>query len=260
MELRGSKTATAEITWNNILDVKASEFPSVSVRKGHLVRTWHVMSDPALKSEHLLVLCKQGWAHGCLHDLLCVKWFLALHLHMECPHGGTGLAPRPQRGDILCPLWLHVLEGRGHVPGWAGNEGVWRRLSSWAEKCSVPVWQGIQGQAGRGPGQPGLVGYNPMAGGCNWMNFKVPPSPRHSMIIWSQILWPHALIFNERRKTDLRCNTCLLGSKEGRISKKMFCVSFSPALGAFAALCSEICLLLSPPGTSPSGLCQCRNR
>lgn len=159
MELQGSKTAAAEITWNNILAVRASELPSVSLTKGYLVRTWHVMSDPASKSEHLLVPCKQGWAHHCLHGLLCAKCFLALRLHMEVSTWRdrfgtwTGLAPGPQRGDILCPLWVHFLEGRGHVPRWAGNEGV-QRLSSWAEKCSVQahlVCGGIQGQAGRGP-------------------------------------------------------------------------------------------------------------
>lgn len=262
MELQGSKTAAAEITWNNILAVRASEFPSVSLTKGYLVRTWHVMSDPASKSEHLLVLCKQGWAHRCLHGLLCAKCFLALRLHMEVSTWRdrfgtwTGLAPGPQRGDILCPLWVHFLEGRGHVPRWAGNEGV-QRLSSWAEKCSVqahPVCKRHSRPGWEGPSQPDLLGYNPMAGGCNWMGFKVPPSPRHSMILWSQTLWPRALVLNERRKTDLRCNVCLLGSKEGRINKKIFCVNFCPALGAFAALCSEIYLLLSPPGTSPSGL------
>lgn len=256
MELQGSKTAAAEITWNNILAVRASELPSVSLTKGYLVRTWHVMSDPASKSEHLLVLCKQGWAHRCLHGLLCAKCFLALRLHME-------VSTWRDRFGTWTPERWHPLSSVGALPGGQGPRPLlgrqWRcaetvllsrEMQCTSTSClwrhSRPGWEG--------PSQPDLLGYNPMAGGCNWMGFKVPPSPRHSMILWSQTLWPRALVLNERRKTDLRCNVCLLGSKEGRINKKIFCVNFCPALGAFAALCSEIYLLLSPPGTSPSGL------
>jgi len=43
------------------------------------------------------------------------------------------------------------------------------------ESCGCPILGGAQGRAGWGSGQPELVEVSlPMAGGWNWMSFKVP--------------------------------------------------------------------------------------
>ena len=55
----------------------------------------------------------------------------------------------------------------------------WHRRS-----CGCPIPGGTQGQVGWGPGQPGLVGGVPAhVRGCNWMGFKVPSNPNHSVIL-----------------------------------------------------------------------------
>ena len=49
-------------------------------------------------------------------------------------------------------------------------------------ECTVPG--DIQDQVGWSPGQPGQVGGSqPRAGSWNWMGFKVPSTPSHSMIL-----------------------------------------------------------------------------
>ena len=49
--------------------------------------------------------------------------------------------------------------------------------------CGCPIPGSVPGQAGRGWGQPGLVGGVPMEGGWNQMNFKVPSNPTQPMIL-----------------------------------------------------------------------------
>jgi len=53
------------------------------------------------------------------------------------------------------------------------------------ESCGCPIRGNSQGQVGWGPGQPNPVGGNqPMAGSWDWMGFKVPSNPNHSVILW----------------------------------------------------------------------------
>ena len=92
------------------------------------------------------------------------------------------------------------------------------------ESYGYPIPAGAQGQVGCGPGQPELVGGNqPMAGGWNWMDFKVTSN---STILWfcdSMILW---LILWFRKVSHARgclrvgnhatlCSTLLIGKYWG---------------------------------------------
>ena len=52
--------------------------------------------------------------------------------------------------------------------------------------CGCPIHADIQGQAGCGSGQPGLlVGDHHIAGGWNWMSIVVLCNPGHSVILFN---------------------------------------------------------------------------
>jgi len=54
----------------------------------------------------------------------------------------------------------------------------------WPEKLWVPHSWRLQGQVGGGPGSLSWwVAALPMAGGWNWMGFKVPSNTSHFMIL-----------------------------------------------------------------------------